>query len=191
VKLEARRRIFLAVVVLPLVAILGALGTARVPIQVAYWKWRLGSVDPTTRSRARVELLRLGRPAIDDVFPELVAGEVMDLLATKHGKDLLFVGARSDLHHESAALFYAVDEILTGVPLPKGYTWRFETRMNGPVAHALLGAAADPPKRELVLGVFPGGADSKAGIESWLAVPLDDDLAPLVLETVRARVAKR
>lgn len=62
-----------------------------VRVRVRYHELRLGSTDKAAREDAVARLLEIGRPAIDEVYPEVVATE-MELLTQNEDSCRIFVG---------------------------------------------------------------------------------------------------
>jgi hypothetical protein len=71
----------------------GAFLTMSPSVRVRYWSSRMRSGDPAARKHARERLLAIGRPSVDRVYAELVAGEVCDTIAAVPSS-IAFVGRR-------------------------------------------------------------------------------------------------
>jgi hypothetical protein len=182
-------------------ALLGALpiGVALLDRDMRY-RWRVGwirrglrSEDASVRHATRLRLLDFKRPAIDGVYPELVASEIADEL---EGTDdvVVIVGQRwkEAIEREPRWAFFDIEEVLRVSPRFAGvydYTERLSVIDDAgcPVARKLARSA----KREIVVAALrPRGTLLEGQRELRVAVPLDDDLAPAILEAVRERLRK-
>jgi len=188
----AKGPIAVGVLVLLLVAFGVALAvtpTAR----VRYWAWRMHSSSREVRLEARTRLMAIGRPAIDAVFRELVAGEVADRLASVPGPArVAFLGHARELtprlmqvdgkgpprYVVEQSIVMPSDTILavSGVASPED-----------PLAMTLA-RGAPATERKLVVG-HTGNA--RFFVEALLTVPLpeSDPLGPELIEATRARLA--
>ena len=194
-------------VVLALLAVVGVALTrpeVRTRLWVVWLARGLDSPDPMARTQARQDLLDMGRPRIDMAFPRLVASEVADELVGQASAAVL-VGSRGPTLIGSPFAPQAFD--VDGPPLcvtPEFQPWLggglrpgvwerqwIEDAIVCPTAKRLVKEGA---ARELVLVVAvhrDGGPHSGALVrELRVAVPLDDDLAPEILDAVRARLAQ-
>jgi hypothetical protein len=139
-------------------------------IRVRWWSWRMHSSDAAVAARARLELFRIGRPTIDELMPELVAQE---LLARREGPWATVGIVRRDkkaTFHFEQPLFYCLEVV------PRDAT-----------AELLLSRACS---RALAFH-YDGNIFGNSCIPTSIAVPLDDDLAPQILECVRAEIEVR
>jgi hypothetical protein len=101
-------------------------------MRVKYHAYRLGSEDGETRRDAASRLLEIGRPAIDEVYPEVVATRVR-LVATDEARDVrVFVGraaSREQFDSFPASTFPGGTwpqeiEILLREDVPRPKEWR-------------------------------------------------------------------
>lgn len=85
------------VAVVALVLVVGAFGVAIAQtnwVRVHWWAWRATSTDPERAALARKKVLEIGWPAIEPVYPAVVAGEVADRVAAvgSQAPMIVFVG---------------------------------------------------------------------------------------------------
>jgi hypothetical protein len=206
---RTKRRIAFALAALVLSPILVALALprTRTRLQVSYQTFRLGSADPAVRDEAALRLLAIGRPAIDEVYPRLVATYV-GALATGRPQVLVLTGKVVQRDRETGrhdvkprALLrpgggYDTSYVKAGVI--------FEVLREAKRATKVFGR--DDSTRELIVFAVPrwsfqsGVSSSCSGfwrqedgttvkVDVELVVPLDDDLSPAVVEAVRDAVA--
>lgn len=80
-------------------------------VRIRYHEMRLGSRDPDEREDAVAKLLEIGRPGIDEIYPEVVATRIATI-AEKKGRCRVFVGAPAPV---TVALLF---EAKRGAPAP-------------------------------------------------------------------------
>jgi len=163
-----------------------ALGLSE-PARVRFWAWRMRSGDLRTRREARLKLLQIRRPAIDDVYADLVAGEVCDRLA--------------GVVPEERVVFVGSPGMTWGHPHEQSYMVRVPLHSVGPVfvcddriedSDALVERLDEPDSanRWLVAGHAKPGSSL---LQKLLVVPVpeSDPLSASVVEETRSRVAAR
>jgi hypothetical protein len=170
----------LALLVLVALVVAGAATLATTSsTRVRFWSWRMRSSDRAAREHARVRLLEIGRPEIDRVFAELVAGEVCDrIAAVGSGTFLVFAG------REPIGSFYTIEARLRGEPVVDSFARQFVVdTVTDPVGVALRGN--DRGSLNLVAVRNPARDPS-----ALLVVTLKDDdpLTPAVIEETRLRL---
>lgn len=146
---------------------------------------KLDSTDPAVRAQARQDLLAIGRPMIDHVWPELIAGEVQD--ETTGVTTLVFVGSpRASSGHAE----FEVEAVLhADSPYPANLRGCMVGAVGSPVCPTARALLAPVTSRALVVvGYREDGCRGKT--ELRVAVPLDDDLADATLAAVRRRLAR-
>jgi hypothetical protein len=157
-----------------------------------FWSWRAGSGDRKARLKARAKLLEIGRPAIDSVYVDLVAGEVCDRLEAVPARErVVFVGCceaganlaagtkgGSSVGYFLERSFAAPCEHYTAVLIPE--TWP------DPVAESL----AAKPVSALRMLVVARRTKSPPATTALVVVRLaaDDPLVSTIIEEARARV---
>ncbi|MBI3722756.1 hypothetical protein HY251_02195 [bacterium] len=183
----SRKRAVVLALVLVLVALAAPLAssTVREGIEVRWLARSLRSRDPEVREETRVRLLAIGRPAIDPVFPEIVAGLVVEA-----DSGWIFLGRVRDrtpegttYEHENTALdrekLFRVQVSVLGEP---GFSrsarmlFRSDARRELVLGH---GASAHPMGRQVEIYALQ---------EARVMVPLDDELAPAVIEAVKKKL---
>ncbi|HZU95195.1 MAG TPA: hypothetical protein VFF73_00700 [Planctomycetota bacterium] len=188
-----RAKGWLAVVFLALVLGGFVAGFATTPATRArFWAWRAGSSDRKARLKARERLLDIGRPAIDSVYVDLVAGEICDRLAAVPARDrVVFVGcceAGANLAPGAkggTSVGYFVERSFAS-PCERYMIVRVPETWPDPVAEGL---AAKPvgALRMLVIGRWdPRHGNLDALLVARLAA--EDPLAATLVEEARARV---
>jgi hypothetical protein len=183
-------------------ALLGALpiGVAlldhrvRDHLRLAWVGRELHSTDARVRHATRLRVLEVGRPAIDGIYAELVASEIADELTGTTQETVLVVGHRWKERAQNDGFqwsFFDIDDLVAASSPRLDQLYRNAVRLavddeiGCPTAQRLVKTGA---KRELVLAGRP--VDSDRTFVLRVAVPLDDDLAPQVLEAVRERVKR-
>jgi hypothetical protein len=156
----------------------------REPILVRWHAHRLESSDPNARAASRAALLALGRPAIDGVYPDLVAQEVSEEATVASA--VVIVGVCRAPFQMSDPIphrrTYEVVEVLSGTARV-GEVLEAEGPLVCPTALALW---RDDARLELaVLVPAPGRFRLR------LAVPLSGDDRARIGPAVRARLAGR
>jgi hypothetical protein len=161
--------------------------------RVRYWAWRMHSSSREVRLEARTRLMAIGRPAIDSVFPELVAGEVADRLASvPPGKRVAFVGRSEGL-----------PEVIIVTSTKRWPHYVLEHSLALPPETNLIVPECEWPEHSLAARLAPErgktertlviGEDASRGIliDPLLMVrlPASDPLGPEVIEATRARLA--
>jgi hypothetical protein len=198
------RRAGVVLVVGALVSVGIALAQPGVRARVAaHWHAaHLSSRDPMVRTQARLALLDIGRPAIDGVYPELIASEIADELTGT--KDTVAFVARCNGPTETSwpnliQLGLEVEATLSeaGPRTSGGRIAVFSApgwpSIVCPVAQRLI---PHEVSRVLVVARKQEWLGSHSGpptedvLELHVLIPLDDDLAPAVLEAVRERLKR-
>jgi len=160
--------------------------------RVRFWAWRMRSRDRETRLTARTRLLEVGRPEIDGVFVELIAGEVSDRLAgVPPGERVAFLGSSTGAVAEptlpglAQGLVYEVEISVTRPLPPSMVVWLPKDGLD-PVAEALR-RGSHGRVRELVVGREMAGEN---GVQAPLLVGLtaDDPLGFAVIDATTSRV---
>jgi hypothetical protein len=198
---RSRGRLWAKILVIAVIAgFAGALSHPAVQtrLRVHWHAWHLDSRDPMVRTKARQALLDMGRPAIDPVFPDLVAGEVEDEL-TGVSHRLVIVGVRERIAPKPGVKpltgwvsFYVerlleTDDVhLADLFQKPGTRVTVRDTIVCPTAQRLV---RDDARRELVVAAdvqdFP-----KAALR--VAVPVDDDEVGLaVIDAVRERILRK
>jgi hypothetical protein len=133
------------------------------------------SADREVAARARLELFKLDRPAIDDVLPELVARE-LEARVPLHAHSAVIIGVRAKN-----------DSFLPERPLegPKD-DWPRYVSTDDAVSRLLLERT-----RSRVLLFEDYSLVGFSYFPGVLAIPLDDDLAPAILAAVHDRLGER
>jgi hypothetical protein len=142
------------------------------------------SSDLATREDARLHLLRLGRPAIDEVYPELVAEEVGDRVAAGSWPRVFvprarFIGGMTDTEFYECDVDLALLGPRSSVPVEASFVdERWCLLCPKPLQKALTEGRV-----LFVTGFWKSDETPRL----WLAVPLDDREAE-ILDAVRARL---
>ncbi len=169
-----------------------ASSSVRTGAQVRWLAYRMGSDDRAVREEARRRLLTIGRPAIDPVYLALIAGEVEDEAAG--AASIVFVGRATGAL--AATRTYTCEETLGPefVAL-RGWPGTATIPVSGEpeCPTALLLKTRGTARELLVVGVETASIAPHKPINHYLllAVPLDDDLAPAIIEAVKKRLAKK
>jgi hypothetical protein len=138
------------------------------------------SGDREVRAKARVHLLEIGRPSIDPVYADVVAGEMADrsaetafelILVPVDPKDGSYWFGRSQELVVSKSFDHGRRD-RPRVPLPRLEDDRSWDMLRKP----------DHPRRRLIL------ADEFGDVLLDVALPLDESLAEATIETTRARL---
>lgn len=160
--------------------------------------------DAAARARTRDELLRLGHPAIDPVLPELATEEIDRLL----GPDTAVLvarfvviaetpawnalAARAELerrHGHDPVFYYRLEEVLLDQP-ELAFAKRELVLMTG-FPSSLAGRAFWKKESERELLLVKKTGSFAPDTELLLAVPLDGDEGPRVIEAVKALLGSR
>lgn len=163
---RAKGRLAVAALVVLLAASAGLLATS-VRVRVRYWTWRMRSADATTAAAARAKLFEIWRPAIDDVLPELIARELATRMQDRPLSYEVVDRRRCGEH------FIAYLDEETARPIGIVY----------PADAVAKGLAARLDRRAIILRW--SGAITSAEPPSPIAIPLDDDMEPAVLDALR------
>jgi hypothetical protein len=134
--------------------------------RVRYWTWRMGSSDVAIANKARLELFKIGRPAIDEIMPELIVRELRDRI----GDTSWSVQVATKGSHGSFDL---------PPPLESIFWPGVDVGSDDPVAQLLL-----PRVRSRALVMLWVGVVFSMEPPSPIAIPLDDDLAPGILRAL-------
>jgi hypothetical protein len=184
---RTKRRIAFALVALvlsPIVVVLGLPGM-RTRLQVSYLAFRLGSVDPAVRDEAALRLLAIGRPAIDEVYPRLVATYVAHMaldpdaaVLTAHVIQRDRVTGNRDVEPEVVIRQSPNITIKPGALL--------EVVGSDPTEATKVFSPESTRRELLVLRPARRGGMSLGPGKNYLtlAMAVDDDLAPAVLSAV-------
>jgi hypothetical protein len=144
---------------------------------------QLGSEDPAVRAQARRDLIAIGRPAIDTVWPELIAGEVQD--ETTGVTALVFVGRPLDrpgaFEVESVVRADKSFGVTAGASV---------VAVGSPVCPTARALGPRDARRVLVV-VGRGEGPGRAAAELRVVVSLDDDLASETVRAVQRRFESR
>jgi hypothetical protein len=93
----------IALVVLVSILVVSGVAIARSePARVRFLAWRANASDPETRKKARLELLAIGRPAIDPVLADLFVGEVRE---QRRDQCIVVCARRSDFNELGGTSF--------------------------------------------------------------------------------------
>ena len=166
----------LAVLGLVLVVLVFGVALARTErARVRFWTWRLhaGGLEA---SDARLALLRIGRPAIDDVYPEIVADAVSIFAARE---DVVVFGVATDtdefrrIRLEPSDVFGKMNDIPNAILF-----FGQEPRDADPMLGLLRGM---PGKRRIVVASY-------GAVAVKLDAPVDQEVEERVVEAVRARL---
>jgi hypothetical protein len=148
---------------------------------------RLGSSDAATRRAARVHLLDIGRPAIDDVYPDLVA-TAFDEVIRADGADSYWVGVLRQVGPESDRTF----QVEPGVD-PVGPDRRVEILLyrwpNPTPEDVVLERLARAAARRLLVVATPFTSvrgDTFTILRCCCGLP-DDEMGSRMVEALRAR----
>ena len=166
-------------------------------MRIRYFSFRMrAAATHHERSWARLDLLKIGRPAIDDVFPELVAGELGDSVAQICSFPwVVFVGHIQDPSEGLVTPATQVDVFVVDEPIPnealedlhirKGdhVPVHVPRRSRAPIDAALSGDGK-PGKSVLVLGQVPELWTHGMYLYHVMTVELPDE------EPLRARVVR-
>ncbi len=160
--------------------------------RVRYWAWRARSSDRGVRLAARIRLMEIGRPAIDAVFPELVAGEAGDRLAeVPVSQRVVLVGRFEETPMQPIRGGPFVDWPFDVDPAlaQGGHTVvrvRLEAAVFDPLARSFV-KETSRPHRTLVAGSEAHKEDAVVKLFMvWLEE--DDPLAAAVIEETKARL---
>jgi hypothetical protein len=160
--------------------VIGASPGLRSRAQVRWLVIRSCSSDPDIRRTARGRLLEIGRPAIDDALPELVAAEVEEAVAAAGSGS--FVGIVKLYARVDGEEQFMVLSILSGKGTPERGTRRFEERPPRPGNASALDHLADG------YGIGVMGPEGTYIADLVLLCPCPDDLAPRILDAVKRRL---
>ncbi len=187
---RTRRRGRVAALVLTLAVLVLAApfasSTVRTGVEVRWLTYRMRSDDRAVREQARLRLLGIGRPTIDAIYPEVVADEVAD----ESPGCSIFIGRVASRKRASPP---GLDQMTLDYELrlrdsPREFWSCFvEGAPACPTARLLFDPDA---RRELVVCRPHSGGSSHEMVWTVLevAVPLDDDLAPAIIEAVKKRL---
>jgi hypothetical protein len=143
--------------------------------RVRFWAWRMRSGDGETRAKARLRLLEIGRPAIDSVFAELVAGEVCDRASARPGAALRLVRFQSQAEGR-----FGLSDLYSPEQGTRGEIWFVDPPKERDPAWERLAQPRAPGRKLLLLD------DNDEILE--VAVPKEDPLSEAIIEETRARL---
>jgi len=143
--------------------------------RVRFWAWRMRSGDGETRAKARLRLLEIGRPAIDRVYAELVAGELLDRASARPGAVLRLVRFQSRAEGR-----FGLSDLYSPEQGARGEIWFVDPPKARDPAWERL---ADPRERGRKLLLLD---DNDELLE--VAVPNEDPLSDAIIEETRARL---
>ncbi len=163
-------------------------------VRIRWLSYRMSSSDPKTRRSARAGLLAIGRPAIDDVLPRLIADEAAEAVVVGGAEGgiercvvgIVYLAGGDQKYYEVLSWAWGRDyptDVFEwhGSPLGLGDPRRAG---NAPALEAI----AMTGHRGLGVAKTFGYSSPDALL---LLAPLPDDLAPEILDAVKRRLPPR
>ncbi len=169
--------------------------TVQANVEVKWLAYRMRSEDRAVREEARHRLLEIGRPSIDEVFPEVVAGEVENAAFETPGSVFVAeVASRRKGTTEFRGIpypcitHYMTEADLRDATAEVGRSWELPGL---PASRNGMLLWREQARRVLVVFGKPTFRNLEKPTYIRLEVPLDDDpLAPAIIEAVKVQLQK-